>query len=78
MNFAERILVRKEVDATMNAIKKYWPTAVHVIVLAAGFADPSVRVFLQHNPQYAGLGLVVWAELMHWLQSPRSNPALQK
>lgn len=75
MNFVEKLIVRKEVDEAMNAIKKYWPTALHVIAGAAAFTDPSVRVFLQHNPQYAGLGLVVWAELMHWLQSPRNKPA---
>lgn len=73
MNFVERLIVRKEVDQTMNAIKKYWPTALHVIAAGAMFLDPAMRTFFQANPKYAAVGLVVWAELMHWLQSPKNQ-----
>lgn len=72
MNFVQRMILRKEVDETMNAIKKYWPTGLHVIAAGALFLDPAMRQFFQGHPQYSSVGLVLWAELMHWLQSPRS------
>lgn len=76
MNFVERIIARKEVDATMNFIKKHWPGVLHLIALGVIFLDPSVEKYLHGNAQYGAAALVVWSEIMRWLQSPAaSSPA---
>lgn len=75
MNFVERMIARKEVDAIMNFLKKHWPGVVHVVALGTVFLDPSVRNYLGHSGQAGATGLVIWAEIMRWLQSPKNQGA---
>lgn len=59
---------------TLDFVKKHWASALHIIAAVAMFEDAAVRQYFVSHPQYAGLGLVVWAEVMHWLQSPKNVP----
>jgi len=72
MNFVERYIARKEVDMVLEFIKKHWPLVLHALALGLIFLDPSVQVFFKDHPEYAPVGMVLWAEGMRWLKSPRN------
>lgn len=59
----------------MNFIKKHWPSVLHILALLVIFLDPSVEKYLHGNAQYGAAALVVWSEIMHWLQSPNQGAA---
>lgn len=70
MNFIERLVVKKEIDYAMKALKTHWPAVFHIIALALVFLDPSISNYLHHAGQAGATGLVLWAEVMRWLKSP--------
>jgi hypothetical protein len=73
MNFIERMIVKKEVNLVMKAFaKKFGVTTVHVVAGGIIFLAPSVDKFLSANPKYAGLGMLIWATVLHWAQSPKA------
>lgn len=74
MNFIERMIARKEVDMGLDFIKKHWPGVLHLIAIGAIFLDPSIRTYLGHEGQAGATGIVIWAEIMRWLQSPNNVP----
>ena len=72
MNFIERMIVRKEIDMSLDYLKKHWLLGLHILGAVAIFLSPSMDAFIKTHPQYTALAFV-WAEVMRWLQSPNNR-----
>ena len=61
----------------MKFLKTHWPGVLHVVALAVLFLSPAVKAYLSSNARYGAIGLVIWAEIMRWAQSPAQPPIVQ-
>lgn len=70
MNFAEKIIVKKEVVYMINYLKKAWPSIVPALAVVVSFLSPSVQAYASAHPASSGTLLLIWGVIVHHLPSP--------
>lgn len=75
MNWAQKLIVKKEIAYMLNYIKKAWPSIVPALGWFVSFLSPSVQAWAAAHPTQAASGtvLMIWQVIVHHLPSPVSK-----